>query len=107
MVRFFDKWFGTQILPLMFRVCVLEVFKKVRKEEQSYFRSTREAMFGRSLEEVDADAEASRGRLEEALLPLRLALRNSVHISGENPNYADFIVWAAFSRFLLRWERRY
>jgi hypothetical protein len=49
MAKFFDKWFGTQILPLMFRLCVFNTYDQVRAEEQEYFRSTREAMLGRPL----------------------------------------------------------
>ena len=45
MVTFFDKWFGTAIMPPMFRSCVYQIFERVRPQEREYFRTTRERTF--------------------------------------------------------------
>jgi glutathione S-transferase len=74
MIRFFDKWFGTQVLPRMFRSCVFEIFETVRPGEQDYFRRSRERLLGQTLEEIAADAERYITETREALLPMRLAL---------------------------------
>jgi glutathione S-transferase len=77
----FDKWFGTAVLPPMFRSCVYQIFEHVRPEEQDYFRTTRERMFGSVLEMVAADWENYLARIREALLmglasrPIRLDRR--------------------------------
>lgn len=99
MVKFFDKWFGTQILPLMFRSCALEIHEHLRREEQAYFRSSRELMLGRAIEDVAAYADIYLARMREAFLPVRLALRHAPYLGGEQPNYADFIAWSAFLAF--------
>ena len=99
MVKFFDKWFGTQVLPLMFRACVFDIYERVRPAEQDYFRISREAIFGQTLEQVAADSGSDIERLRAGLLPLRLALRHAPYLGGRSPNYADFIGWAAFVAF--------
>ncbi len=98
-VRFFDKWFGTAVMPHFFRACVLEIFDQVAPGEQAYFRSSREATLGATFEEVAArrDDHLSAGR--DALLPLRLALRHSPYIGGTAPSYADYIAWGCFVGF--------
>jgi len=99
MVRFFDKWFGTQVLPHMFRYSVLRIYERVRAEEQPYFRASRERLFDRTLEEVAADAPSRIKTMHNALLPLRLALRRDPYLGGVEPNYADYIGWSAFVAF--------
>ena len=99
MVKFFDKWFGTTIMPPLFRSCVYEIFSHVRPEEQSYFRITRELTFGQTLEAVASDWESYICRAREALLPMRLALRRAPYLGGEHPNYADHIAWGTFVGF--------
>lgn len=56
MVRLFDKWFGTQVLPPMFRSCVIDIFNHVKPEGRAYFRASREALLGQTLEAVAAEA---------------------------------------------------
>jgi glutathione S-transferase len=99
MVKFFDKWFGTAIMPPLFRACVYEIFSQVRPEEQTYFRTTRERTFGQTLETVAAGSAAYISRAREALLPMRLALRRAPYLGGEQPNYADHIAWGTFIGF--------
>jgi glutathione S-transferase len=95
MVRFFDRWFGTQVLPPMFRSCVIDIFNHVKPEERAYFRATREALVGQTLEAVAAEAHRYIARMNEGLLPLR----QQPYLGGQNPNYADHIAWSAFVGF--------
>jgi glutathione S-transferase len=99
MVRFFDKWFGANVLRPMFRSCVIDIFNRVKPEEQAYFRASREELIGQSLEAVAAEADSYIARMREALLPMRLALRQLPYLGGEEPNYADHIAWSAFVGF--------
>ncbi|SEE75806.1 glutathione S-transferase [Rhizobiales bacterium GAS191] len=99
MGKFFDKWFGTAVLPPMFRSCVYQIFEHVRPEEREYFRATRERMFKQTLEAVAADSDMYIARMREALLPMRLALRRDPYLGGDQPNYADHIAWGAFVGF--------
>lgn len=99
MVRFFDKWFGTQVMTPMFRSCVRDIWEQVKPTEQAYFRSSRERILGESLEDIAASAPLYLNRMRDALLPARLALRQGDFLGGTLPNYADFIAWGAFIAF--------
>src|ERR1700761_7091454 len=59
MVKFFDKWLGTAIMPPMFRACVADVFERLMPEDRDYFRQSREEKFGETLEAVGLKAEAN------------------------------------------------
>jgi len=120
MVAFFDKWFGTTIMPPMFKSCVAEIFQLIPEAQQQYFRSTRERDLGETIEAIGARSDGYLQSLRSALLPLRLALRRTAYIGGDWPNYADYIAWGCFAAFspvakcklladddpLLRWVHR-
>jgi glutathione S-transferase len=99
MAQFFDKWFGTAVLPPLFRSCVYDLFQRVKPHEQQYFRSTREKMFGESLESVAARGHEYLRIARKALLPMRLALRRAPFLGGTHPGYADFIAWGTLAAF--------
>jgi glutathione S-transferase len=83
----------------MFRSCVFELFESVRSSEKAYFRSTRERLFGQSLEAVAAGAERNIAEMREARVPMRIAPSRMPYLGGETPNYADHIAWAALVGF--------
>ena len=57
---------------------------------------TREARFGKPLEEVAASRDKSVETFRKSLDPLRLTLRTQPYLGGDTPNYADYIVFGAF-----------
>ena len=64
--------------------------------DQAYFRQSREARFGRTLEEV---VEAGRERiksLSERLDPMRVVLKRQPFLGGAGPLFCDYIVFGAF-----------
>jgi len=99
MVSFFDKWFGTSVMPPMFKSCLAEIFKTIPAEDRKYFRATRERELGESIEVVGSRSSEYVNDLRSALLPLRLTLRRTAYIGGDWPNYADHIVWGCFAAF--------
>lgn len=100
MVRFFDRWFGIAVVPPMFRAVVLPIWRRLKAEDQAYFRESREKWLGATLEAVDARADAAVAALRDALLPMRLTLRQARYLGGDAPNYADHIAWGCFAAFL-------
>ena len=60
------------------------------------FRKTREARFGKPLEEVVAGREKSVEGFRRTLEPMRLTLKTQAYLGGNAPNYADYIVFGAF-----------
>jgi hypothetical protein len=53
--------------------------------------TSRESLFGQTLEQVDADASGCIARMRDALLPMRMPLRQNPYFGDEHPNCADCI----------------
>jgi glutathione S-transferase len=64
--------------------------------DAAYFRRTREARFGKPLEEVVAGRDKSVEAFRKTLGPLRLTLKTQQYLGGAAPNYADYIVFGGF-----------
>lgn len=100
-VRFFDNWYGLEIMNRMFMIYVLDIHNVAFPQDHGYFRESREKRLeGKTLEQVTADRAAKLPELRHALRPLRNTLANQPWLGGETPNYADYIglstfLWAA------------
>ncbi|WP_136658735.1 glutathione S-transferase family protein [Nitratireductor sp. XY-223] len=94
--RFVEAWTMTQIHTTIGGRLLLDIHAMLEPQDQAYFRQSREARFGKSLEEV-VEAGAERVREFAAKLePLRLMLGRQPFIGGEGPLFADYIVFGAF-----------
>ena len=65
-------------------------------EDQAYFRQSREARYGKPLEDVSAGRDAGLAAFRASLEPLRSMLAYQPWIGGESPLFADYIVFGAF-----------
>ena len=75
-------------------------FSILLPQDQPYFRQSREIMFKRSLEEIEAGRDGALETLQAALRPLRRLLGGQKFLAGATPNWADHIVFGA-----LQWGR--
>lgn len=82
----------TQLLPLI----ILDILAHLGPEDAAYFRRTREARFGRPLEEVAGGAAEKRAALKTSLSPLRATLVEQPFVAGQEPAFADYVVFGAF-----------
>jgi hypothetical protein len=80
----------------MFPLIVADITSHLKPVDAAYFRKTREARFGKPLEEVVAGRDKSVEGFRRALEPMRLTLKTQAYIGGQKPNYADYIVFGAF-----------
>jgi glutathione S-transferase len=86
---------------------VLDIFEHLLPEDQAAFRSTREQRFRQTLEEVQADRATRVVGFRKSLEPLRRTLQGQAFLGGDQPLYADYLVFGAFqwarsiSRFAL------
>jgi len=67
-----------------------------RTSRGAYFRQSREARFGRTIEQLADEAPASLEPFRRALAPIRTTLEQQPFLSGSEPLYADYIVCAVF-----------
>ena len=66
----------------------------------SFFRSTREARLGKTLEEALEGREDRVEKFRASLQPLRQTLKLQACLGGEKASYADYIVFGS-----LQWAR--
>ena len=94
--RMINWWGDVTVVGGMFPLIVADIPSHLKPVDAAYFRQTREARFGKPLEEVVAARDTSVEGFRRALDPLRLTLRTQPFLGGEAPNYADYIVFGAF-----------
>ena len=96
LTRFVNEWADSRLLPALAPCIVRDILDWLDPEDRAYFRRTREARYGRSLEAVQADRPAHLAALSVVLEPLRRLLADQPWISGAGPAYGDYIVFGAF-----------
>jgi glutathione S-transferase len=96
MARMINGWGDVAIVGGLFPLIVADIHDHLLPDDQAYFRTTREARLGRSLEEAAATRDKGIEAFRKSLDPLRLTLRHQPFIGGEAPNYADYIVFGGF-----------
>ena len=79
----------------MFPLIIADIPLNLKPEDAAYFRKTREARFGRKLEEITASRDKAVEGFRKSLDPLRLTLRTQPFLGGAALNYADYIVFGA------------
>jgi glutathione S-transferase len=96
MGRMLNWWGDTVVIAGMFSFIVADIHSHLRPEDQAYFRKTREARFGKTLEEVSAGRDQGVEGFRKTLDPMRLTLKTQAFLGGAAPNYADYIVFGGF-----------
>jgi glutathione S-transferase len=91
--RFINAWADSVMLGGIARLIVSDIYHVIDAGDRDYFRQSREARFGMTLEAVQAGRES---RVEDfratTLLPLRLVLGKQPWLGGAAPSYADCII---------------
>lgn len=98
--RFLDAWTVGAIHPIVTRMIVKDIHDVLGDEDQRYFRASREARLGRSLEEAQVGVEALADDLNRALAPMAATLAQQPWVGGEAPRFVDYIALAP-----LQWLR--
>jgi glutathione S-transferase len=96
MGRMMNWWGDVTVVGGMFPLIVADIPGHLEPVDAAYFRQSREARFGKPLEQVAAGRDKSVEGFRRALDPLRLTLKSQPFIGGAQPNYADYIVFGPF-----------
>ncbi|MGJ4895077.1 glutathione S-transferase family protein [Bradyrhizobium oligotrophicum] len=96
MARFLNAWGDIAIVGGIFPLIIADIPKNLAAEDADYFRKSREARFGKSLEEVMASRDQAVIGFRRSLEPLRQTLKTQAFIGGDAPDYADYIVFGGF-----------
>jgi glutathione S-transferase len=90
--RFVNAWADAVLLAAIAPLIICDLLDVVAPEDRGYFRASREARFGRTLESVQSDRDTRVTGFRQVLAPLRLVLRQQPWFGGAAPSYADHIV---------------
>jgi glutathione S-transferase len=96
MGRMINWWGDAVVIAGMVPLIITDIHAHLRPVDQAYFRQSREARFKKTLEEVAATRDRDVVAFRKVLDPVRLTLRTQPFIGGEQPNYADYIVFGPF-----------
>lgn len=96
MARFIERWCQLTIHPFIGAAVLMDIHDCLAPEDQAHFRTTREARFGKRLEEVPAQRDTGLAVFRQSLEPLRSTLGMQPFIGGRQPLFCDYIVAGAF-----------
>ena len=96
LARVISNWADLALHPLVLRMKIGDIFNVIDERDRSYFRQSREARFGRTIEELVAEGPAMREPVLRALEPMRRTIEQQPFLSGSEPLYADYILCAVF-----------
>lgn len=92
----FRLWTQTRIAPAIMRLVMLDILAVCSKADQEYFRTSREARFGKSLEEFVLPEDEGKAGLSSELQPFRDVLIEQNFACGDAPGFADYILFGMF-----------
>ena len=90
--RFINAWADSVLSGGIARFIVRDLFDIIDPKDRDYFRSSREARFGMTLEQAQAGREERLPAFRDLLNPIRLTMRDQAYLGGTQPSYADHIV---------------
>lgn len=96
MARFIERWSQLTVHPYLGAAVLVDIHDRLAPADQGYFRESREARFGRRLEDVPAQRDAQLEAFRKGLEPLRSMLAYQPFLGGQTPLFADYIVASAF-----------
>lgn len=80
----------------LFPILARDVLDHVHADDRAYFRETREARLGKTLEAAQADRDTSIDAFRASLAPLRNTLAEQPFLGGASATYADYAVFGQF-----------
>jgi glutathione S-transferase len=95
LTMFVKNYSETVLQPALARIVLPGIFALIAEKDKAYFRRTREAAFGETIEQVEAKREQYWPVFKSVLVPIRTTLQTQPFIAGPGPAYADHIIFGA------------
>lgn len=96
MTAFFNNWVDGVVQPALFWIIVHDIFTHLAEKDRDYFRTSREARLGMTLEQTIENRDVKLAAFRAVLQPVRMTLRKQPFIGGDQPTYPDYILFGAF-----------
>jgi glutathione S-transferase len=94
--RLVNHWSDSVLGSMMRRQIYADFIWCIDPGDRAYFRGSREAMLGVTLEAIGAHRDASLPAFIEACAPLERTLSEQPFLAGGAPAYVDYIVFSVF-----------
>ena len=94
---FLKNWVERTIHLGVVKQVLVDIHGHLHEKDKEYFRSSREKVFGMSLEEVVSAADETLPAFQASLAPLRATLEHYKFLGGDTPSFADHIAFAPFA----------
>ncbi len=94
--NFFNFTSFYNLLVPLFQSLVYDIFEGLDEKDRDYFRKSREARLGKSLEEAHENQDKSLTTFQKQLWPYNATLKTQAFLSGANPAYVDYIMYGLF-----------
>ncbi len=86
----------TVFAPIAFKAVMLDIYNAIDAGDRDYFRQSREARVGKTLEAFAIGEDEARALLKPALAPLRALLQEQAFVNGDAPAFADYCLFGGF-----------
>ena len=91
-----NVWVDRALVLPMLAVIVADVHERVDSADETYFRESMEKVLKMTLEEARKGRAAAMSRLDRSLEAMQALLKRQPWIAGEQPAYADYILFSLF-----------
>lgn len=95
MGRLIEATLALHVHPIITRMIALDIHDALSPEDGAYFRRSREARLGQTLEDAQAGVAAMRDRFNQALRPFAMALGEQPWFAGPAPDFRDHIIFGS------------
>lgn len=92
--QFFNIWVDRELVPLVMPCLMLDVLDCVDEGDAAHHRSQIEKIFKRPLEELHQERDKSLAQFRRRLQPVRKILDQRPFIGGDQPTYADYVLFS-------------
>lgn len=92
---FYTAWMGAHLFPALAPMLMLPIWQGAHEDDKEYFRTMREARFGKPLEELAA-TPGLKEKAEAAMKTLAAPLTRFDYLGGDAPNLCDYTVFGVF-----------
>lgn len=100
MARVIEGFSQTVIHPALTKIAVADIHNLLAPTDRVYFRKSREARLGQTLEELATNRFTEAAEFPRKLEPIRHALKVQPWLGGQSPLFCDYILFGA-----LQWAR--
>jgi glutathione S-transferase len=93
---FFRHWTERVVHAGLGPIIMRDIWARLHEKDQPYFRETREARFGKTLEALAEEIPERLPAFRDSLAPLRATVEAQPFLAGDAPRVPDILVYAAF-----------